>query len=292
MGRNSRNNKQYIMNHRTNNEGVTERRCTKCQEWLVESYDNYYYKDKWNPEKGFTPECKPCSIARTKKNTLENHDRVLAKIYEWQDKNKEKTLKRWHDYNVKNKDKQKIYTAEYQKAHPEQMKTYSKNHRNHDITEKEWQTNLKVFDYQCAYCGLSMEKHIITKSGKEIIMSLHKEHVDDEGYNDLRNCTPSCQSCNSTKGSKTIEELLQLKFIDGFTEEKYNKIIWWIEDGYKDYIEDKPPYRMIRKKNEDNNKFHWQLWTVDEKRNTIECIATADTKKELDKFIQEYFKTA
>jgi len=282
----------YKLNHRINEKGIVERRCTKCQEWKEENIENFYLHNKKKPEKGFHSECKICSIARTKKNTLENHDRVLAKIYDWQDRNKEKTLKRWHDYNEKNKEKQKIYTAEYQKAHPEKMKVYGQNHRDHDITGSEWKNCLKVFDYQCAYCGLPMEKHFAIRNGKVIIMSLHREHVDDEGYNDLRNCTPSCQSCNSTKGGKTIEELLQLKFIEEFTEERYNKIVWWIEDGYKDYIEDKPPYRIIKKKNGHNNKFHHELWTVDEYRNMIECIAIADKKKDLHIFIQEYFKTA
>jgi len=282
----------YKLNHRTNDSGIIERRCTGCQNWFEENTDNFYLMKKSEPKRGFHAQCKKCVVIKTNEYKLKNYEKVLAKIYDWQDRNKEKTLKRWHDYNVKNKDKQKIYTAEYQKAHPEKMKGYRENHRDHDITPKEWKHNLEIFDNACSYCGLPAEEHIATRKGKEIIMSLHKEHVDDEGYNDLRNCTPSCKSCNSTKGGKTIEELFQLKFIEGFTEERYNKIVWWVEDGYKDYIEDKPPYRRIRKKNENNNKFHWQLWTVDEKRNTIECIATADTKKSLDIFIQEYFKTA
>jgi len=63
--------------------------------------------------------------------------------------------------------------------------------------------------------------HIVDYLLKNI---LHKEHVDDNGANDLSNCVPSCQSCNSTKNLKTLEEIIELKIIEKFTQEKYNKI--------------------------------------------------------------------
>ena len=58
-------------------------------------------------------------------------------------------------------------------------------------------------------------------------------------------------------------------------------------EGYKQYIEDKLPYKIIRKKNKYNNKQHWELWTVDEKRNLVECILEHQDKKFLEEYVKE-----
>jgi len=72
-----------------------------------------------------------------------------------------------------------------------------------------------------------------------------------------------------------------------FTKERYNKIVWWITEGYKDFIENKPPYKITKKQNKDNNKFHWELWSVDEMRNTIEVLASEVKKKDLNIHIKK-----
>jgi len=189
-------------------------------------------------------------------------------------------------YLKKNGERQRTtgYSLAWQRANPEKCQIYTKQHRNHDITEAEWRNCLKVFDNKCAYCGLPFEKHIVLRNGKAIIMKLHKDHIDDDGYNDLRNAVPSCQSCNSSKHQDILEEwYLKQNF---FTEERYNKIIWWITKGYKKYIENKPPYRIVKKKNDNDNKFHYELWTVDKYRNMIECIEKRATKKEIIKGLE------
>ena len=75
---------------------------------------------------------------------------------------------------------------------------------------------------------------------------------------------------------------------DYFDEERFVFIKWWIVEGYKEYIESKPPYRVIREKNIEDSKYHFNLWSVDEMRNTLEIIATKNRKKELKINIEEY----
>ena len=172
------------------------------------------------------------------------------------------------------------YSLDWQRANPEKCRQYSKMHRDHDITTAEEQAMLKVFDYSCAYCGMTLEEH-----KKKFKQKLHNDHVDEDGYNDLRNDVPACKRCNCGKHESELENWYpQQKF---YTEERYNKIIWWITEGYKDFIEDKLPYKIIKKRNEDNNKFHWELWTVDEYRNMVECIYIRDKKKEILKEIEK-----
>jgi hypothetical protein len=61
---------------------------------------------------------------------------------------------------------------------------------------------------------------------------------------------------------------------------------------YKDFIEKKPPYRITRKQNEGLKTYHWELWVVDEMRNLDKCVATADKKNGLNKFIKLLFTEA
>jgi len=251
--------------------------------WFPATLDYFYHNDK-NKTDHLHPECKRCGIQKVRERYFKDEagdikskkkaERDLNKIY----------YKEYHaEWLVDHKDEQKDYQSEWRKDHPEKCRVYSKMHRIHDITESEWRDCLKVFENTCAYCGLHAEKHFMTRNNKEIIMNLHKEHVDDEGYNDLRNAIPSCQHCNSGKNVSDMEEWYRnQKF---FSQERLDKIIWWTTEGYKEYIENKTPYRIIRKKNEDNNKFHWELWTVDEMRNMIKCIHRGVKKKDVQEWV-------
>jgi hypothetical protein len=288
----SKHNCKWYESHRVNENEVIERKCSGCGEWMEENDINYYLKNKSHPEKGFSPECRPCSSKRTQANTAKKHDEVVAYISEYNKIHADEQRKRRRKHYEENKEKERQRTVIFIKNNPDKSKKYRDNHRNHDITDSEWHNCKNKFDNKCAYCGLSIEKHTRMYGGKLQYIDLHKEHVDDNGANDIRNCVPCCGSCNSTKGNYTIYELLEMNAIPEFTEEKLAKIIWWTTEGYKDYIEDKPPYKITRRriKLEDNTyKNQNELWTVDEYRDLIECIAIADTRKELTPYIKRFF---
>jgi len=287
----------YVQNHRTNDNGIVER---KCQEWLEESYDNYYYVNKKDVNKKFLPECRKCTVKRSSKNQAENKDRASATQKAWKDERRDelhdafrawkksvighiRRYQRGYQQSSKGKSKYKVYG----------LKRYFE--KNHDISSKEWIACKDYFkdkdgDWSCAYCGLKIQDHLIDRAGNLVKSDFHKEHNNDKGSNDLSNCIPSCGSCNYKKWSFPFEEWY--RNYEYFNEDRYDKIIKWIEEDYKFYIEDKPPYRIRKKKNKDNNKFHHELWTVDKYRNMIECIAIADKKKDLHTFIQKYFNVA
>jgi hypothetical protein len=256
--------------------------------WQPSTLEYFYYNEK-NSTDFLHPCCKRCSSIKSRQNQLDNPERTKQYLADWHIKHRDFVINRLVNWRNDHHDHKREYEKEYYIKYPEKYILYNQNHRDHDITEEEWKKCLEVFDYKCAYCGLPQEKHIVIRNGKYIIMNLHKEHVDNEGYNDLRNGVPACKSCNDRKHIKDIEDWYKKQ--EFFTEERYNKIIWWITEGYKDYIEDKPPYRIIREKNKDNNKYHFNLWSVDEKRNTLEIIATKDKKKDLQNDIKKYLET-
>jgi len=128
----------------------------------------------------------------------------------------------------------------------------------------------------------------ISVQEEEKLKTLLDKWCEDNGANDISNGIPSCRSCNSQKWQLNFEEWFrEQKF---FTEDRLDFIIWWIMEGYKDIIEDKPPYKVVKKQNEHDKKFHWELWSMDEQRNMVECLIFKNKKSEVVEQIQKYFK--
>jgi len=245
-----------------------------CQEespWFP-CTDEYFYKVK-NKTDCLSPWCKKCSSLKAREWAKENPEKEKELRHKINTNPSEKTRETKRADAQTRRDNGKYY--QWLKDNPDKQRVYGEKHRIHDITEKEWQACLEFFDYKCAYCGITLREHLEKEK-----QSLHKEHVDDNGYNDLRNCVPACRRCNSGKHIFDLEEWhRKQKF---FSTDRLIEIIWWTVEGYKKYIEDKLPYRIVKKRNEHNKKFHWELWSVDELRNMVECIDIKDKKDQLD----------
>ena len=269
--------------HKTIN-GIDNKLCNKHHiyfpeenPWIPATLDYFYYNDK-NGSDFLHPCCKRCGVKTTQKNYDLDRRKVLNYGYYHNDEEY-----RLRQIAYAQTPEYKENAAEWRRKNPEKCREYTQKHRIHDITDAEWRKELEVFNYECAYCGIVEKESLKIHKQK-----LHKEHIDNKGYNDLRNASPACRSCNSSKHEDSLDEWYpKQKF---FTQERYNKIQWWLTEGYKDYIEDKPPYRILRKRNEGLTTYHWNLWSVDEMRNTLEIIATGNKKKDLDKDIKEYLK--
>jgi len=122
---------------------------------------------------------------------------------------------------------------------------------------------------------------------KKYKQKLHKDHADHTGANDIRNAIPACKRCNSRKHQYNLEPWFRRQKF--FNEDKLKIINRWLEEGYKEYIEIKLPYRIIKNKNEYNNKFHHELWSVNEIRDFVKCLVIKDKKKDLEDDINKYF---
>jgi hypothetical protein len=278
--------KQFYWNksHRTNDNGEIERICTKCKRWILENNDNFYLRFPKKPKKGFSPKCIICFRKDANDHRIANRDQNLIDQKKYYDKNKDKLNKGSRDWARDHKDRNIESIKKWYEANPGKQRQYSSIHRVHDITDKEWESCLKVFNYKCAYCGIT-EKNAKIKYKQ----ALHKDHGDHKGYNDLRNALPACKKCNSHKWQYDLE--IWFREQEFFDEEKLQFIKWWISEGYKDFIEDKPPYKIIRKRNEGLTTYYFGLWKMDELRNPVECLIIKDKKKDLQQYIQQYFNT-
>jgi hypothetical protein len=188
--------------------------CNVCGEWLLcaekyfhkniekrREYDKDYNKEHWDKKK------------------LQFKDRYENKNEEWAEY-QNGYLKR-----PSSKEKQKVYQKKYKK-------------KKHKITKQEWLDCKNYFNNCCAYCELPVEEHYRRYNKGIQKIDLHKEHIDDNGTNDLSNCVPSCQSCNSGKREEEFNVWYN-KDNHKFTQERYNRIIKWLTEDYKLFIKEK-----------------------------------------------------
>ena len=281
----------YEENHRINENDELQKKCNIHEEYFhgedpwFPCTDEYFYKVK-NKHDGLGTWCKKCSSKKAMKWSEENPDKFTESQEKYKlNPNRPETFKR-HNAKIRAEG----YFEEYIKRPEVKARKYHEKHKNHDISEKEWLACKDYFkdednDWCCAYCGLKIQDHWIRIREKVLRSDFHKEHKDDKGYNDIRNCIPSCRNCNSDKRIIDWEKWYRKQYF--FSEERYNKIIKWTNEDYKLYIEDKPPYRIVKKKNKFDNKFHHELWSVDKYRNMIECIHTEITKKDVQEWIED-----
>ncbi|UUV25928.1 MULTISPECIES: HNH endonuclease [Lysinibacillus] len=194
--------------------------CKTCKD--NKSVDLFYtinYKNKKEEKKQiYSSECKECQRKRTAdwiRNNRERH-REAARIRDSREHSKKKRL----EYNKKKY--AEGWYKQYRKDNIDKFKEWAENHRNHEITEFEWEECKRYFSYSCAYCGMTEEEH------KEFYKQrLHKEHVQHDGLNDVTNCVPSCKSCNSRKRKQKLHEWYNVDN-ELFEKNKLDRILKWI----------------------------------------------------------------
>jgi hypothetical protein len=210
-------------------DGVLYKLCNRCNEWFP-CTEEYFYKTSVNTKDNLFPYCKRCNIKRSINWRTNNRD-------EWLEFNKKYNKKEIRKADI---DRRRIKyredgkQLEWQQNNKDRVKEYGekRQHKKHNIKKKEWNSCKEYFNYECAYCGLSLEKHYVRFKGEMILSDFHREHVIDQGKNDLSNCVPSCKSCNSSKRNFTIEEWYNEKNTN-YSQKRLNKIIKWINEDYK-----------------------------------------------------------
>jgi hypothetical protein len=214
--------------------GIEYKFCSDCNEWLPMTSENYYKNNK-SPD-GFNPYCKEDTKRRSKQwQQVDNRKRYLSnkKIYnkEINQMDKYKKIYREHARDQR----ESGYYREYQQKNTDKFSLYSKDKREnktHKITDDQWENCKNYFNYRCAYCELPIEEHYINYRGNIQLGDFHKEHVDDEGSNDISNCIPSCKICNSSKHTSSLEEWYN-EDNPNFTHERLDRIHKWLVEDYK-----------------------------------------------------------
>lgn len=208
---------------------MNDKQCSICR--LNKPLSEYYGQNKYSKKKGsytyYPPYCKECATNKAKKWNNENYEEHRK---QW---TKYSKTQKWKNFREKTKDYQKQYQSNWRKDNKEKVREYRiirDAHKKHDISKEEWESCKEFFSNGCAYCGISEEEAKKTQG-----QSLHKEHVVNDGLNDLSNCVPACKSCNSSKRDYKIEDWYNRANVN-FTDERNKKIIIWLNEDHKLFI--------------------------------------------------------
>ncbi|MDY8021161.1 HNH endonuclease [Paenibacillus polymyxa] len=213
------------------------KQCSICLK--IKTSDGFYYQKKNTKKKGesiyYHPECKECSKQRAMAWQKDNPEKftVNRKRYD-RTENRKKLHYEYNRVRIENGKHR-----EYIKNSPQKVRQYRKNHRIHEITEEQWISCKNYFsneynEWECAYCGFLYKDHTKRRLDKIFHQDLHKEHVDDKGANNLSNCIPSCQSCNSSK--KQNEVISWYKGKSFYNAERMKKIQKWLLEDHKKFL--------------------------------------------------------
>lgn len=235
----------YEENHKTTEDGELLKKCSIHDIYSPEDENSwfpcteeYFYKAKTNSIDGLSPWCKKCSSRKSRKRIVENFEEYQKYKKQFDIDNKEWHREYYKEYLEENKDSQYEARDNWQKSEygREWCREYNKNRNKiHKISKKQWVVCKEYFENACAYCGLPKEKHFVKRKGKMINQDLHKEHVDPYGNNELGNCVPGCQKCNSEKHTFSLDEWYN-KSNPNYTQERYDKIIKWIIEDHKQFL--------------------------------------------------------
>lgn len=211
----------YEDNHRNKN-GILEKHCNTCENWFP-CTEEFFYKSNKNKTDGLRPDCKQCTKIKSVKW---GRDNVKRKREICNKNSKKPNILKYHK-ELSQKQRDSGMTKDWYQKKKDTYRGYRikyESHKHHIISEKDWVRCKEFFEYKCAYCSMTEEKH-----KKKYHQQLHKEHAYNEGDNGISNCIPSCLSCNSEK--KKID------WIDWFNEsnpkytiERYNKIEEWLKN--------------------------------------------------------------
>lgn len=205
--------------------------CSECNDWHPMN-EEYFYKNNSSSD-GYFPYCKKATKKRSRKWAKDNPEQYLE-LCRKDNKRKDRRL---IFRNSNKRRRERGYYKDYYANNKSKFSEYGQNRRNktHDITDEEWENCKNYFNYRCAYCDLAIEEHYITYKGEVKLGDFHKEHVIDDGANDLSNCVPSCKTCNSSKHLSSLDEWYNPDN-DNFSEERLNKVLIWLSTDYFKYI--------------------------------------------------------
>jgi 5-methylcytosine-specific restriction endonuclease McrA len=174
--------------------------CTKCKKEKT--------LDEFGKEKrvisGLQTQCKACAYIQRRQWCEKNIERYRHLQKQWQEMNPEKVAAKKKKYL--SKEENKVKNAIYQKRWKSENKEKHAGHENKrrvllagsggNHTNEEWVQLKKSCGNKCVSCGRSEVDVLLTRD--------HIIPVFYGGSNNIDNIQPLCQSCNSSKSTKTI----------------------------------------------------------------------------------------
>lgn len=226
---------------------IETKKCTntECETGIYPATEEFFYRQKnYSKKRGIyytlSANCRKCRIKESQKYASEHRDEKLIyyKKYNKFDRDQEKEKIRLQNRYKKEKPKLQERLRLWQKSEKGKKNTKKNNEKRikekkHEVSDLEWFYCRYYFNNSCAYCGISWEEHMTFYK-----QDLHKEHVVHDGRNDLKNCVPSCKSCNSEKHESTLNEWYNIHN-PKYNRIRYLRIYQWLRWEVLKFVEPK-----------------------------------------------------
>lgn len=179
--------------------------CTKCG---IEKLQSQFYRCARSHD-GFQTYCKECA----KQYHKDNSERVYVTHKNYRLTHRDAAHMTNRKYYEAHRLEHIEYTMQWARDHPEAKHATDQKYRGRrssalgSYTGKEFKELCIHMGWVCIYCG-----ELLTP---KTACADHMTPLSRGGDNTIDNIVPSCSSCNSRKGTKTVEEFLQyLEVID------------------------------------------------------------------------------
>lgn len=191
------------------------KKCSKCGEH--KPLGEYYKRS--DTKSGYHAQCKKCVIAkvsetyfanpepakqRSKVWRKDNPEKVILNNRQWRHANREYNSLRNFEWRKNNAQKHKDNSKKWAKNNPDKRRANNylrrsnlKANGQYAINKKEIQ---KLYAQMCIYCGINKATTLD-----------HVIPIKRGGTHSIGNLVPACQSCNSSKNTKTITEWKKTK---------------------------------------------------------------------------------
>lgn len=148
-------------------------------------------------------QCRPCSIAASKKWRNENPEKQKRCSKKWRENNADRHKSLTKKWKKDNWDKVLENNRKWKKNNPNKIKAINIARKTKQskaggaFTAYEWRELCKHYDYRCLGCGKKFPFKKLTVD--------HVLPVSMGGSSNIDNIQPLCQSCNSKKNAQYID---------------------------------------------------------------------------------------
>lgn len=181
--------------HKTKPDTFTELTCSTCGQLFKKRTDHV------KPSANYCSHgC--CQMARRKEDARwRDPEQIKAYMSEYSKSHREDLNRLSREWVQANREKRLQIQADYRETHKDEIVALSHNRRSKKkqgtFTGEDWGLMKQFYNYTCLCCG---------KSEPEIKLTLdHIQPLAFDGVHELDNIQPLCFSCNSSKGTKTID---------------------------------------------------------------------------------------
>lgn len=179
-------------------DGVEQKHCGRCGCWLALTN---FPKDKsvWDHLSCYCREC----LAKANRATYERRaEEIAARTSKWRKAHPEKVVAYARKWQKAHPEKVATTLREWYKKHPEVVLDQSRNRRAR-TAEAEGTFTVAEFKALCEATGNRCLSPDMDHEGP--LVPDHVVPLSRGGRNDISNIQPLCRSCNSTKGTRTID---------------------------------------------------------------------------------------